>query len=111
MARKHWQIIKRDASGKSSYGKFETVPVELAPRKAVRLATRAAELIGDGLYGVDVKQSGDQFTVIEVNDNPNIEAGVEDAVLRDDLYRRLADVFLRRIERRKAGYGGGNSRS
>ena len=110
MARKHWQIIKRDAEGKSSYGKFETLPVELAPRKAVRIATRAAELIGDGLYGVDVKQSGDQFTVIEVNDNPNIEAGVEDAILRDELYRRLADVFLRRIERRKLGYGGGNNR-
>ena len=110
MARKHWQIIKRDAEGKSSYGKFETLPVELAPRKAVRIATRAAELIGDGLYGVDVKQSGDQFYVIEVNDNPNIEAGIEDAILRDELYRRLADVFLRRIERRKAGYGGGNNR-
>lgn len=111
MARKHWQIIKRDENGKSSYGKFETLPVELAPRKAVRIATRAAELIGDGLYGVDVKQSGDTFTVIEVNDNPNIESGVEDAILRDELYRRLADVFLRRIERRKAGYGGGNTRS
>ena len=111
MARKHWQIIKRDAEGKSHYGKFETLPVELAPRKAVRIAARAAELIGDGLYGVDVKQSGDQFYVIEVNDNPNIESGIEDAILRDELYRRLADVFLRRIERRKAGIGGGNGRS
>ena len=110
MARKHWQIIKRDAEGKSHYGKFETLPVEMAPRKAVRIATRAAELIGDGFYGVDVKQSGDTFTVIEVNDNPNLEAGIEDAVLRDELYRRLADVFLRRIERRKAGYSGGNNR-
>ena len=27
--------------------------------------------------------------MIEINDNPNIDAGVEDAVLKDDLYRRL----------------------
>jgi hypothetical protein len=38
---------------------FETLAVELdAPTKAVRLALKAANLIGDGLYGVDIKQSG-----------------------------------------------------
>ena len=36
----------------------ETLPVELAPRAAVQVALKAANLIGDGLYGVDVKQSG-----------------------------------------------------
>jgi hypothetical protein len=38
-----------------------------------------------------------------VNDNPNIDAGVEDKILKGELYRRIMDVFLRRIERRKAG--------
>ncbi len=59
---------------------------------------RAANLIGNGLYGVDVKQSGDQYYVIEVNDNPNIDAGVEDAILKQEIYRRIMAVFLRRIE-------------
>jgi glutathione synthase/RimK-type ligase-like ATP-grasp enzyme len=104
MARKHWQIIKRDGNGKSSYGRYETLPVELAPRKAVSVALKAANLIGNGLYGVDVKQSGDNFYIIEVNDNPNLEAGVEDEILKDELYRRILEVFLRRIEHRKAGY-------
>jgi glutathione synthase/RimK-type ligase-like ATP-grasp enzyme len=103
MAPNHWQIIHRDHAGKMEYGKFETLPVELAPSKAVRAALKAANHIGNGLYGVDVKQSGDKFYVIEVNDNPNIDAGVEDAVLKDELYRRIMSVFLERIEKRKAG--------
>ena len=65
---------------------------------------KAADLIGDGLYGVDIKQSGNRFYVIEINDNPSIDAGVEDSILRDELYRRVMAVFLARIEQRKAGY-------
>ena len=80
MAKKHWQIIHRDGpGGKRAYGKVETVPVEHAPTQVVRTALRAANLIGDGLYGVDLKQLGKSLYVIEVNDNPNIDAGVEDA--------------------------------
>jgi glutathione synthase/RimK-type ligase-like ATP-grasp enzyme len=106
MAPNHWQIIHRDGQGHRRYGKFETLPVELAPARAVRAALRAANLIGTGLYGVDVKQSGDHFYVIEVNDNPNIESGVEDQILKQELYRRIMAVFLKRIEHRKAGYVG-----
>lgn len=102
MAQHHWQIIKQDRSGPGRYGKTETVPIELAPRKAVRAALAAANLMGDGLYGVDVKQSNGSFYVIEVNDNPNLDAGVEDAVLREELYQRIMSVFLRRIEQYKA---------
>lgn len=102
MAPGHWQIIKQDCHGRGRYGKSETVPVEVAPRKAVQMAVKAANLIGDGLYGVDVKETDGQFTVIEVNDNPNIDAGVEDQILRADLYTRVMEVFLRRIELKKS---------
>jgi len=101
MAPNHWQIVRRDHNGNHRYGRVETLPVELAPPRAVRVAMKAANLVGDGLYGVDVKQSGREFYVIEVNDNPNIDAGVEDAVLKGELYRRIMSVFLRRIEQRK----------
>jgi glutathione synthase/RimK-type ligase-like ATP-grasp enzyme len=103
MAADHWQIVRTDANGDSRYGKCETIPVELAPRRAVSAALKAANLIGDGLYGVDVKESNKKFYVIEVNDNPNIDVGVEDAVLRDEIYNRIMEVFLDRIERSKAG--------
>ncbi len=98
MARGHWQIINQSGK-KNKYGKCETLPVELAPRKAVALAQKAADLIGDGLYGVDIKETDGNFVVIEVNDNPNIDTGIEDAVLRDDLYWRVMESFLRRLER------------
>lgn len=102
MAQGHWQIIRPDCVGRGRYGKSETLPVELAPRAAVRIAMKAANLIGDGLYGVDVKESNGKFYVIEVNDNPNIESRYEDAILKDELYRRIMHVFLTRIERHKA---------
>ena len=73
-----------------------------APDGAAKVALKAANLIGDGLYGVDVKESAGKFYVIEVNDNPNVESRVEDIVLKDELYRRIMSVFLERIERAKA---------
>lgn len=104
MADGHWQIIKKEAEGKLDFGKFETIPVEIAPRHVVNAALKAARPIGTGLYGVDIKQSKDKCYVIEVNDNPNIDAGVEDKILKGELYRRIMAMFLRRIERKKAGF-------
>ncbi|MFV3017223.1 RimK family alpha-L-glutamate ligase, partial [Pseudomonas sp. KHB2.9] len=60
-------------------------------------------LIGDGLYGVDLKQSGDKVVVIEVNDNPNLDAGIEDAYLQDDLYGLVLEEFVRRLELKRQG--------
>ena len=104
MAPGHWQIIRQEEKGRGRYGKVETLPVELAPPKAVKAALKAANLIGDGLYGVDVKESNGRFVVIEVNDNPNINSGFEDAVLKDELYRRIVEVFVRRMEQKRARY-------
>ncbi len=104
MARKHWQIVKKeDGTGKLLYGKTDSFPVEQAPEKVVRIAQKAANLIGDGLYGVDIKELDGKFYVIEINDNPSIDHSVEDMILKDELYRRIMRVFLKRIERRKEG--------
>ncbi|MGE3805756.1 MAG: RimK family protein [Gemmataceae bacterium] len=99
----HWQIYKALDKGGRDCGNFDTLPVEMAPRNVVRTALKAANLIGDGFYGVDIKQSDRKIYVMEVNDNPSIDAGVEDQMLRDELYRRIMGVFLKRIERLKAG--------
>ncbi len=102
MARGHWQIVRHDRVGSGRYGKLETMAIKDAPAGAVKVALKAANLIGDGLYGVDVKESEGKFYVIEVNDNPNIDAKCEDLVLKDELYSRIMSVFLQRIERGKA---------
>ncbi|MGK0298248.1 MAG: glutathione synthase/RimK-type ligase-like ATP-grasp enzyme [Gammaproteobacteria bacterium] len=104
MASKHWQIIKRDDSGKTSdEGKVDTMSIGEAPDEVIKIALKAANLIGDGLYGVDVKQVGNKCYIIEVNDNPSIDAGFEDGVMKDALYREIMGVFLKRIELRKRG--------
>jgi len=41
--------------------------------------------------------------VIEVNDNPNIDCGVEDLVLKDDLYALVLEEFIRRLESQRGG--------
>jgi glutathione synthase/RimK-type ligase-like ATP-grasp enzyme len=103
MARKHWQIYERLGSGKVLSGKSETMPVGMAPKKVVSTALRAANLIGDGFYGVDLKEDGNQCYVIEINDNPSIDAGVEDLILGDELYQKIMSILLRRVENRKKG--------
>lgn len=103
MADQHWQIIKRDHSDNVSEGKVQALSIGEAPSDVVRHALEAANCIGDGLYGVDLKQIGSRAYVIEVNDNPNIDAGHEDSVLKDALYRDIMGVFLKRIEERKRG--------
>ncbi len=100
MARGHWQIQKAVDDKQRLYGRTETLAVEDAPRAVVDLAVRAASLIGDGLYGVDIKEVGDRLLVMEVNDNPSIEAGTEDAILKDDLYLAIMQSFYDRLERR-----------
>ena len=101
MARRHWQVVNHDDGGRVVEGHDVTLRIEDTPPEVVKTALKAANLIGNGLYGVDLKQVGRRVTVIEVNDNPNIDAGIEDRILKDELYRRIMQGFLRRIEQRK----------
>jgi glutathione synthase/RimK-type ligase-like ATP-grasp enzyme len=101
MAGNHWQIVKRSYDGKPSFGKVDTIPLETAPKDVVQMALKAANLIGDGLYGVDMKVIHRKPYVIEVNENPNIDAGVEDLMLGDSLYDRIMQVIYKRIEAQK----------
>jgi glutathione synthase/RimK-type ligase-like ATP-grasp enzyme len=100
MARGHWQIQKAEGAVQRSYGKVEAFPVGEVPKKVVKLGTTAANLIGRGFYGVDVKDVGGRLVVIEVNDNPSVDAGCEDTVLKDDLYMSVMRVFYERLEHR-----------
>jgi glutathione synthase/RimK-type ligase-like ATP-grasp enzyme len=98
----HWQIIKRDEQRrKLSEGPTEAIPIDQAPDEVIRIALESANLIGDGFYGVDIKQVENRCYVIEVNDNPSVDAGNEDAVIKDGLYREVMSVFLKRVEARK----------
>lgn len=105
MARKHWQIYERLNSGKVLSGKSETFAVGQAPKKVVNTALKAANLIGDGFYGVDLKETENACYVIEINDNPSIDAGVEDLILQDELYLKIMKGILHRVEQSKHEWG------
>jgi len=100
MAKKHWQIVRHDPGKKSIEGGFKTVSLTEAPPAVVDIAVRAARLIGDGFYGVDLKEFGDRVVVIEINDNPNLDHGVEDAVEKDAVWDQVIRWFVRRLETR-----------
>ena len=100
MAPGHWQVIKHETA-RHIEGRTVAITVGEAPEVVVRNALRVANLIGDGFYGVDLKQVGERCYVMEINDNPNVDAGNEDGVLKDALYREIMGVFLRRIVERR----------
>ncbi|GHV66872.1 30S ribosomal protein S6 modification protein [Bacteroidia bacterium] len=101
MAKGHWQIYNHLNNGKSKCGDYETIPIYKVPQNVLKTALKAASFIGKGLYGVDLKVVNDKAVVIEINDNPNIDFEVEDAVLGDELYYRILNYFVRILERRK----------
>jgi glutathione synthase/RimK-type ligase-like ATP-grasp enzyme len=101
MAKDHWQIVKTADSGKHLDGRVQAVPFEEVPKHVFNTALKAANLIGDGLYGVDLKEIQGKAYVIEINDNPNLDHGYEDSILKMDLYNIIMKVFFDRIEKKK----------
>ena len=77
-------------------------------------AVAVKELIATGklkgtvrFYGTPAEESvGGKVYMIEVNDNPNVDAGFEDAVLGEELYLRVMRVFLARVAARHRSWGG-----
>ncbi|MDI1232266.1 MAG: RimK family protein [Methylobacter sp.] len=102
MVKNHWQIYRYGGS-KVDMGKFDTLPTFEAPKAVLEAALKATQPIGNGLYGVDVKEKDGKGFVIEVNDNPSIDRGVEDLYLGDELYHLIMAEFLRRMENRCKG--------
>ena len=103
MAKNHWQIYNH-GNKKNSSGSFTTLPTFEVPKAVLRAALKATRPIGNGFYGVDVKESAGKGYVIEVNDNPSIDSGVEDKYLGRELYRLILQEFARRLDVRRSGH-------
>lgn len=99
MSKGHWQIYNHK-KGQTQSGGFETMGIHQAPKKVIKTALKAAALIGNGLYGVDLKETNGRVVVIEVNDNPNIDKGIEDQYLGEDLYYKILEEFIERLDER-----------
>jgi glutathione synthase/RimK-type ligase-like ATP-grasp enzyme/gamma-glutamyl:cysteine ligase YbdK (ATP-grasp superfamily) len=94
----HWQIRGSTSTGNARDGRVEGVPLDHTPASVKRVACRAARLIGDGLYGVDVKELETGAVVIEINDNPDVNLDYEDQAEGDRVYEELSAWFLKRID-------------
>ncbi len=99
MAKGHWQIYNWGAEKKDDQdGNADCLPIEEVPQKIVKNAIKAAKLMGKGLYGIDIKEVGGKALVIEINDNPNIDAGVEDLYYGDKVYSEILGALKNRLE-------------
>ncbi|MFN3234246.1 MAG: RimK family protein [Gammaproteobacteria bacterium] len=99
MAKNHWQIYNH-GSKRNFSGDFDALPTFEVPTPVLKASLKAANIIGNGLYGIDIKEVNGQAYVLEVNDNPNIDHGVEDAYLGEELYMQIMAEFLKRMETR-----------
>lgn len=74
-----WRIHDTpEGETRKRWAKVERVPLGKVPDAVMRTALSACQVVGNSLYGVDLKETEDGRTVvIEVNDNPNIDPGAE----------------------------------
>jgi len=101
MAKDHWQIYNWAAKKRNDVsGGFEGISLTEVPPAILRIAVKSVKPIGRGLYGIDIKLINDRPIVIEINENPNIDEGVEDLMEGDVIYKKIIDAFLRRIAER-----------
>lgn len=102
MAKDHWQIYNWDASKNDDIlGNADCLPIEDVPQSILNVALKSAKLMGKGLYGIDVKEVDGKPLVIEINDNPNIDMGVEDRFYGDQVYIDVLTAFKNRLERKE----------
>ena len=101
MAKGHWQIYNWAAENKDDQdGNADCLPIEKVPKKILEVALKSAKLMGKGLYGIDVKEVDGKALVIEINDNPNIDFGVEDSYYGDAVYVQILEALKNRIEKK-----------
>jgi glutathione synthase/RimK-type ligase-like ATP-grasp enzyme len=105
MAPGHWQMVHHISPDARVEGETAAVPLENVPPFVLETARRAGALVGDGLYGVDIKQQGTRACVIEVNDNPDIDSDFEAALPNSSVWPRLADWFATKLRTSESRFG------
>jgi glutathione synthase/RimK-type ligase-like ATP-grasp enzyme len=88
----HWKILTHNPDGSTIEGRTDAYKLSEVPQGLLDTAVDACNAIGKSLYGVDIKQVGDKFLTIEVNDNPTIAEGDEDKA-SPKLYERIVSYL------------------
>jgi glutathione synthase/RimK-type ligase-like ATP-grasp enzyme len=94
MPPKYWKIRKVSGT-KIIWCKIQTIDRRIANKHLLDMALAAAKAVGNGIYGVDLKEINGKYHVVEVNDNPNIDAGGED-VSNPELYSEIIKYLMKK---------------
>jgi glutathione synthase/RimK-type ligase-like ATP-grasp enzyme len=84
--------IQATVNGHIVYCAVRSHPLDRVPRHILDAAVAAARAIGQGFYGVDIKDRDGIPFVIEVNDNPSLEGGEDEQ--SPGLYRKIIGHLL-----------------
>ena len=95
MAKNHWKIIRYGESSKPRTGKAFVIKRKNIDPELKRIALNVSKLIGKGLYGIDIKEYNGKYYVIEANDNPNIDYGIEDRKDKD-IYEKIIKFLTKK---------------
>ncbi len=87
-----WKV-KSKINGKNVWGKTIAVSRDSISPELKEICIRLSGCVGDGLYGLDVKETSGGYKVIEINDNPSIYEGYEDAV-DNDIYEKIINALV-----------------
>jgi glutathione synthase/RimK-type ligase-like ATP-grasp enzyme len=87
-----WKI-KSKINGRNVWGETIAVQRESISPELRDICIGLSRSVGDGLYGLDVKETNDGYKVIEINDNPSIYDGYEDAVDKD-IYEKIISSLV-----------------
>jgi glutathione synthase/RimK-type ligase-like ATP-grasp enzyme len=99
MAKGHWQIYNWNAADKDDQdGNADCMAIEDVPPKIIDAALKSAKIMGQGLYGIDIKEVNGKPLVIEINDNPNIDFGVEDGFYGEEVYQQIIKALKKRLD-------------
>lgn len=82
-----WKV-KSKINGRNVWGDTIAVPRDSISPELKEICIALSKCVGSGLYGLDVKETADGYRVIEINDNPSIYAGHEDAADKD-IYEKI----------------------
>jgi len=94
MPPKCWKI-RKVLGTKIIWCKIQTIDRKTANKRLLDMALAASKAVGNGIYGVDLKEINGKYHVVEVNDNPNIDAGGEDAS-NPELYGEIIKYLMKK---------------
>lgn len=86
-----WKV-KSKISGRNVWGDTIALPRESIAPELKDISISLSRCVGNGLYGLDVKETDSGYKVIEINDNPSIYDGYEDSA-DTDIYEKIINAL------------------